>query len=678
MRIAEIAIPRPLDRTFDYEVPPALAGAVMPGARVRVPFGPRAGLTGFVMAVRDGEPAMPLKSVAAAPDPAPLLLPEQVELALWLSRRYCAPIGDCLKSMVPANLREARRPQVVPAPAAAAAPGPHPPCAFELTPGQKQALDTLGRALEARTFSAALLYGVPASGKTEVYARLIRQAAAGGGQALFLVPEISLTAPFFEEFAATVGLPVALWHSRIGAKSRREIWLGLRSGALRVIVGARSAALLPFCALRLAVLDEEQDESYKQDDQAPHYHARDVVLRRARACGAVVLLGSATPSIETFAMAQSGEISLVRMDERVSKTTGRPAVRILERAAGAGQCISPELVRGIRERLALREQVILIVNRRGFSNFLICRKCGWVARCPECSVAFIHHRRQRAAGPAGLFDDTGEFYLRCHHCGRSSEVPGQCGRCRGLELRLAGIGTQKVVSELKMLVPEARVLRLDGDTVEEEAKAESSIYRQFHAGKADVLVGTKLAAKGFHFPRVTLVGIVDADTMLSMPDFRAAERTVQLLVQAAGRAGRADRPGTVLLQTAQPTHYAIQSVARGDYAAFAQREIAMRGELQYPPASTLVRLLFVGRNESATAKAAAAGAEALRAVLDARDEVLGPAPGVHVQMGGLFRHHLLMKIMDASRVEGAIAAVRALELPSTVRVKVNVDPYDFF
>ncbi|MDE2291010.1 MAG: primosomal protein N' [Elusimicrobia bacterium] len=675
MRIAEVAVPVPLDKAFDYEVPAGLRDAVVPGARVRVPFGPRQ-LVGFVLAARDAEPDRPLKPLAKVLDPAPLLSCEQVTLARWLSARYCAPVGECVRPMVPSNLRTALRPVELPAAAAAQAPAPARPSGFELTGAQAAAIESLGALLEPRRHAAALLYGVPASGKTEVYLRLIRRAVSSGGQALFLVPEIALTKPFFADFSAGLGLPVALWHSQVGGKARRETWLGLRSGRVRVVVGARSACLLPFSDLRLAVIDEEQDESYKEDETAPYYHARDVVLERARAARALVVLGSATPSLEAFSRAASRGLELVRMDERVSKTTAPPPVRVLSRLPEHGECLSPELLAAVRDRLEKREQAILLVNRRGYSNFVICRHCAWVAKCPTCGVAFVHHKG--AADPGDLFGGVSGFRLLCHHCGKEEPVPLSCGRCGRGPLRFAGVGTQKVVEELRTRLPGARVLRMDGDSVAKEKAGETGVWGAFRDGKADVLVGTKLVAKGYHFPRVTLVGVVDADTMLGMPDFRAAERTVQLLVQAAGRAGRADRPGEVLLQTAQPAHYAIQAVARGDYGDYARRELEFRRDLRYPPASTLVRLLFLGRTDKATRQAAEGCAEALRAAPEAPDEVLGPAPGVHSKLEGRWRWHLLLKVCEEPRLAGVLAAVKSQPLPSGVQLKVNVDPYDMF
>ncbi|MFA6093261.1 MAG: primosomal protein N' [Elusimicrobiota bacterium] len=667
--IAEVGVPLPLDRTYDYEIPSSLRERVSVGVRVRAPFGPRR-IIGTVLSVREEEPKRPLKPLESVIDPEPALTSELAALARWMSVRYCSTFGECLRLLLPESVLGKRERKAV---AAFELPEPQTDAqaSFELTGGQSEALACLSEALKTRSFRAHLLFGVPASGKTEVYLRLIRQAVAGTGQALFLVPEIALTRPFFEHFSASVfpaspegsGVrPVALWHSRMSPRERREVWHGLRSGAVRVVVGPRSACLLPFKDLRLAVVDEEQDESYKQDGQVPYYHARDVVLERCRTFEAAAVLGSATPSVESFHQAKTGALRLIEMPQRVFTGTGAPPVRLLDRPAEGRSCIGPELLEALRERLQRREQSILLVNRRGFSNFAICRKCSWVARCPLCEVALIHHR-----------DESGGHLLRCHHCGRSASVPSRCGQCGAEALTFAGIGTQKVAAEVRCVLPGVRVLRMDRDTVSNGADAE--IYGSFLRGDADVLVGTKLVAKGFHFPRVTLVGVVDADTMLQMPDFRSSERTVQMLLQAAGRAGRAEAPGEVLLQTARPTDPALQAVARVDYAGFCSQELLVRRDLRYPPSTILVRVVFSGKTEAVVLRACESSADMLKAALG-EDSVLGPAPGLLAKLRGLHRWHLLLKL-PPERLETARAALRAMQNPSTVRVKVNVDPYDF-
>ncbi|MFA6318377.1 MAG: primosomal protein N', partial [Elusimicrobiota bacterium] len=587
MLIAEVAFPVPIHNTYHYLVPDALRG-VAAGCRVRATFGPRL-LTGTVLSVFDGEPGRPLKPLAAVVDASPVLSAEMLDTARWMSRRYGAAIGESARCLLPPFIRP-----VVPAPgapgdpkrpsgvslgtggegAAPAAPGDGTDAPFELTEGQKESVAALLERMRSRAHEVALLFGVPASGKTEVYLRLLREAVNGGGQALFMLPEISLTGPFFEEFRSRLGVPVALWHSRLGSRERSLAWSGLASGSVQVVVGARSSALLPFKDLRLVVVDEEQDESFKQESPPPYYHAREVVVQRARSHGALVVLGSATPSMETCQLALDGGARLLVMRERVlCKST--PTVSVCPKPAGE-LCISRALLDKLRERRERGEQSILLVNRRGFSTLVMCGKCGWVDRCVSCGVARIRHQEP----------DNG-FLMRCHHCGRSSPVLTACAKCGNAALWVAGTGTQKVVAELKEAIPGVKALRMDRDTLKESA-ADRRILADFRAGRAEVLVGTKLVAKSFHFPSVTLVGVVDADTMMHMPDFRASERTMQLLLQVAGRSGRGDKPGEVLIQTSHPDLARLGASTFCDYEDFARRELAARRDLAYPPFSALI------------------------------------------------------------------------------------------
>ncbi|HVA67064.1 MAG TPA: primosomal protein N' [Elusimicrobiota bacterium] len=662
MKIAEVAFPVPLPKGFHYLVPESMP--VSAGCRVRAPFGPRIAV-GTVVSLFDGEPQRPLKTLGSLVDSEPILPGELLECAVWMSRRYAAPIGECIRSVLPSFVKTpARRAHGLPPGSPQGATGQAPSAPFVLTPGQNRAVEFLGGRLAQRKFSGVLLYGVPASGKTEVYLRLIRRAIQNGGQALFLLPEISLTLPFFDEFSASLGVLVALWHSRLTPRQRREAWLGLASGDVKVVVGARSAALLPFKDLRLAVLDEEQDESFKQEGQSPYYHARELAFHRAQSWNALLVLGSATPSLESWKMARQGAVHFLDMPERVS-ASARPKVSVVP--IPAGQALSNELLERVKIRLARREQSILLVNRRGFSTVLLCPKCGWVARCPSCGVAQIQHE----APGSGAF-----FELRCHHCSHREALPQACPRCRNQGLRAAGVGTQKVMAELRRILPGARVLRMDQDTL--RAK-EEKIYERFKAGEADILIGTKLVAKSFHFPNVTLVGVIDADSMIHMPDFRASERAMQLLAQVSGRSGRAGKEGEVVLQSLKPEHDAVAKTVDGDYAAFADAELLSRRHLGYPPHSTLIRLVWSGKSEEAVLGAAEKTAEELRAKLSqAGHEITGPAPAVVRMTQGKPRYHLLVKTPELGEIERAVSAVRACPVPSGVKRSINVDPYDLF
>lgn len=662
MRIAEVAVPVPLHKTFHYSVPEGMT--VVPGVHVKAAFGPRR-MIGTVLSVFDGEPKMKLKPLDIVLASFPLVPRELLDCAGWMSRHYSAPIGECIRSLSPAFLQSKKPKKIIsepPAPPRVVKPSP----TFTLTQGQEQALGSMLDKLSRKEHSVALLYGVPASGKTEVYLRLIRQVVAAGGQALFLLPEISLTRPFFDEFSASLDVPVVLWHSQLGDRERREAWKGLESGTVKVVVGARSAVLLPFADLRLVVLDEEQDESFKQEGLSPLYHARDVALYRAKKTGALVVLGSATPSIESWQRARLGQAEMILMPNRVS-AQARPTVGLLAMPAW-GSCLSNELVAKVKDRLQKNEQTILLVNRRGFSTLVMCFKCGWVDRCPSCAVAKIQHQ---------LPDGT--FILRCHHCDRKGPLPANCPQCKNPALRIAGTGTQKVVAELKSRLPGVKVLRMDRDTVSKENKQEQKIYDRFKNGEADVLVGTKLVAKSFHFPEVTLVGVIDADTMIHMPDFRSSERTMQMLAQVAGRSGRAQKAGEVLIQTLHPEHYAIAGAAHGDYGQFADKELLFRKELRYPPYSILVRLLWLGKDQEKVASAAQASADELREKISLEEgDLLGPSPASPPAAHGQFRYHLLMKVYDPALLEDACERARSCALPSTVKLKINVDPYDLF
>jgi primosomal protein N' (replication factor Y) len=654
MRVAEVAFPLPLHRTFDYLVPDALAATVAPGSRVRAPFGPRR-LTGFVVGLKDAGDGRALKSLDEAEPP--LWGPDLVEMARWLSEKYCASLGECLSALLPNYLKAVRgwEPLAEPAPPASQEPR------FELNDEQSKAYERLASLLSERRHAAALLLGVPASGKTEIYLRLLEAVAREGAQALFLVPEIALTHPFLEEFAARLPVPLVSWHSKASVAAKKRAWLHLAGGRPAVVVGARSAALLPLPRLRLAVVDEEQDESYKQDGVNPQYHAREVAIERARRAGCLAILGSATPSLESYQKASAGEWDLLRLSRGVQQKA-RPSVTILDRRKSPTSLLLPELSAELKKALDEKEQTILVVNRRGFSPLTLCRHCGWLARCKACGIAMVHHQGE------------GGGSLRCHHCEAKMAVPAACPDCKK-PIAHSGAGTQRAESAARELLPDARVLRFDADTMKANKESES-LYRRFKKLEADVMVGTRLVSKGYHFPEVTLVGIVDADAMLDFPDFRGAEKTYQLLVQAAGRAGRAQKPGRVLLQTFHPDHYAIEAAAKGDYDAFAKRELEFRKELGYPPFGTLFRVVVSAADEAKAADAAETLTVELRKKLASNmTEVLGPGPAFHKQLRGKYRFHLLIKARGAS-ASMCRQALREIKAPSGSTAKVTVDPHD--
>ena len=519
-------------------------------------------------------------------------------------------------------------------------PDPGAPPAFDLHPGQQHALDALTRALDAERYATFLLHGVTGSGKTEVYIRALKRAVAQGRTGIILVPEIALTPQTVQRFRAPFGDRIAVLHSQMSAGERFDAWRALRDGRRSIAIGPRSAILAPLERLGLIVVDEEHEGSYKQFDPAPRYHARDVAVMRAHQAGAVCVLGSATPSLESVMNARWGKYTRLPMPERVPKADGTtatlPTVQIVDltlehkkhRLEGA---LSADLRAAIAARLRRREQVILLQNRRGYAPVIECEDCGWSPRCGACSVTLTYHKPRHR--------------LRCHYCGWTTALPRACPTCASGDLTQLGTGTQRVEEELADLFPDATVLRMDRDTTGRK-HAHHRILRRFeHEG--DVLLGTQMVAKGLDFGRVTLVGVVNADTGLLLPDFRAEERTVQLLMQVAGRAGRAERSGEVLLQTRNPAHPALLSVCAHDFGGFVKGALAERKLLGYPPFGRLASVEVRGPKRARAERLAETWAHALRQHAGASTEVLGPEPAFIARVKRQYRFRTILKSRQA-------------------------------
>jgi len=532
-----------------------------------------------------------------------------------------------------------------------------------LTDGQRAALDGIAEKLSAGG-GVILLDGVTGSGKTEVYLRAIEDVVATGGTAIVLVPEISLTPQTVGRFRARFGDLVAVLHSRLSAGERYDQWDLARSGAARVVVGARSAIFAPLKDVRLVVIDEEHESSYKQGS-SPRYHARAVAEQLAAANGAVVVLGSASPSMESMYRCDVGEWTRVRMPLRVADRA-LPSVTVVdlgaEFAAGNRSMFSGELTAALDEVRTAGRKAVLFLNRRGFASFLLCRECGYVPTCDSCSISMTYH-------------DAGSR-LVCHHCGARRPVPGACPRCSSPYLRQFGSGTQRVEAELTSRFGDWPVVRMDADTTRGKGAHERSLAA-FEALDSGVLLGTQMIAKGLDYPEVTLVGIVSADVTLNLPDFRAGERTYQLLEQVAGRAGRGEHPGRVVLQTYWPDHPAIVAAAQHDPAIFYGPESEMRSALGYPPYGRLANVHIRGRHSSDVAAHAAVVAEAVREVLETGWQLLGPSPSPLARIKGVWRWHLLVKAPVGAALPRALStAVGRVKRSSTVSVSVDMDPVD--
>ncbi len=502
---------------------------------------------------------------------------------------------------------------------------------FDLTPAQSAAVDLLIERIEVGAAAPVLLYGVTGSGKTEVYLRAAARAVSVGRGVLLLVPEIGLTSQLEQRARAVLGDQVVVVHSRMAAGERARAWWRLRTGKARVVVGPRSAVFSPIDDVGLIVVDEEQDSAYKQAER-PRYHGREVALWRAELEDATIVLGSATPSVESFAAGQKGEWSLARMPDRVGNRP-LPATELVDmreewRACGRS-LISRRLEEALAVRLERREQSLIMLNRRGFASAIVCRSCGDRGECPNCAVSLTYHRHDAA--------------LVCHYCDHREAVPTLCRQCGATALHDIGHGTQRLQEALVKRFPEARIERFDADRTKRRG-AHARILSSFGRGEIDVLVGTQMLAKGHDFAAVTLVGVVGADASLGMPDFRAAERTFQLLTQVAGRAGRGDLAGEVILQAHQPDHYAIEAALRHDFEGFYSREIEFRRRLAYPPFSALAVCLCRGKVATQVKEEADRLAAALRAVTGERARILGPASPPISRLRGKYRLQVLVKV----------------------------------
>ena len=709
-----------VDRLFTYKVPDGME--ISQGQQVKVPFGPRT-IEGFVVSFSDtcSLPPEKVREIVGTVRDYPTIMPELMELALWMKGRYLCNLVDALRLMMPSEMRGGRVKEKtarwahldVDADSAekyiekntrakkqaeiirALMEGPvetasHPqwaaairtlaekgivrldrqnvrrtPSALkqggrtqdpELMPGQKRAVDEMISALE-NGGGRFLLNGVTGSGKTEVYIRLVRRALEMGKSAIVLVPEIALTPQMVRWFHARFGADAAVLHSGLSGGERFDEWRRIRSGEARVIIGARSAVFAPAENIGVIVVDEEHENTY-QSDKRPRYDAREVAWHRAENSGAVLVLGSATPSIATYMRAMPGvrkenRLELIELIKRV-KDRPLPKVSIVdmrgELQMGNHSIFSGELHKELTECLESGHQAMLFINRRGFSTFVSCRACGKAVKCANCDVTMTYHQH--------------ENLLKCHYCGEVMTPPKVCPSCGSRHIKYFGAGTQKVEDEVRQAFPMARVDRLDIDTTAQK-DAHEKILERFRLGETNVLVGTQMITKGLDFPNVTLVGVVAADMTLNLPDYRSTERTFQLITQVAGRAGRADIPGKVVVQTYDPEHYAITLAAKQDYRAFYTRESAFRRMCLYPPFTVIARILFTGETPEGVQAAAEDAQDRLNAFIDEgghrRDIVQMRAVEAPIKLlRGQWRYQVFLKMYFKGDVEAVTEEMRRI------------------
>ncbi|MBI4353620.1 MAG: primosomal protein N' [Candidatus Omnitrophica bacterium] len=660
--IAQVVFNLPIDRAFDYVVPPDWESVLQPGMRVLAPFGRRQ-LVGYVLKTTPSTTIQAPKTLLRLIDDASMFTSDRWYVARWMTGYYGCSLGEALAAILPTGLHSVKKGDTKKGDTNTLGNVFVSPILPTLTAEQQRAFEVFTALVKAQRFAPFLLHGITGSGKTELYLRVIEKVLEQGRSAICLVPEIALTPQAIDRFRQRFASDVGIWHSRLTPRQRAIAWQDAASGRCCIMVGTRSAVFAPMHRIGLIILDEEHDPSYKQTE-SPRYHAREVAMARAKDAHAMVILGSATPSVESYDAATRGQLHLLELTQRVQ---GRalPKVEIVdmrqELTRGRRSAVfSVRLQRALEQTVDLNEQAILLLNRRGFARVAQCPACGTVSRCQACSVPLIYHATTNR--------------LRCHYCNREQDAPETCQVCSRGYVHLRGSGTQRIESELHRLFPASAIARMDADATKPR-DSHRRVYDLVTTRQIDLLVGTQMVAKGWDVPSVTLVGVISADTALNLPDFRAGERTFDLLTQVAGRAGRGDRPGRVIIQTFCPTHYAIRAASQHDYHAFYRAEIAMRRRFRLPPCVRLVDLTVQGRGEQRVERAARELATALKVRITRSISLLGPAPHRLSVLRGNHRWHVVLK---AKRVEPMLAVVRAtLQEGRRFRglpVIVDVDP----
>jgi primosomal protein N' (replication factor Y) len=729
---AEIVFNRPVEEVFLYEVPYPLRGRISAGKRVAAPFGRgNEPIIGYCVRLVDRTTRGGLKKLTHVLDDEALVTERMLELARWIAEHYCCALGQALDAMLPASVKSgvgtrdvlmvqlaaaarnqldslrlpkkqqrvvellacspepmtpaelARAAGCTPAPIDALrrqniletilrpvlpqvrAAGSEPAERFEPNADQRAVLDRIASRVAAGGFHAMLLHGVTGSGKTEVYLRAIKKLVEAGKEAIVLVPEISLTPQTIRRFRSRFP-HVAVLHSHLPDAERHAQWRQIAAGQTQVVVGARSAIFAPTRRLGLIIIDEEHEATFKQET-TPRYHARDVAWRRAELEGVPLLLGSATPSLESWHRAQTGRCELLELPDRVLNRE-LPQVQLIDLrhetlARNRRGALSQPLEQAMRRALESGGQVILLLNRRGFSTHIHCFQCGHVEKCRRCDIALVYHRdRSRAI---------------CHFCDLELPPPEKCAGCGDVSLNFRGLGTEKLEQEVRARFAEFACQRMDTDSMRGRGSHER-VLGAFRRGELKILLGTQMIAKGLDFPGVTLVGVVNADTALHLPDFRAAERTFQLVAQVAGRTGRGEHPGRVLVQTFSPGHPAIQAAGRHDFHAFAAAELPLRREHGYPPFASMARIIVRSKQDAAARTYIGELARRLGELIDERRDgirLLGPAPAPVSRVKNFYRYHLQVQAPEGFPLHQLLRpAIADTPPPRQVEIAIDVDP----
>jgi primosomal protein N' (replication factor Y) (superfamily II helicase) len=734
-RFAEVVLDIPLNKKFHYKIPPSFVNQIGIGKRVKVPFGTRT-IIGYCVGLTDVSDVGTTKDIIQVVDKKPILNIKMLEVAEWLANFYFCGWGEALETFLPFVIRKGLNAKTInvaklskdetfikdtistlrrkaPKQAKAlevlsgvdemavqeltiiskcktasiyslrdrgliilkkkqvddsifASKNFERTCHLEPTKEQAKAISLIKKRLRERKHNAVLLKGVTGSGKTEVYLQAISETIALGLKAIVLVPEISLTPQTIERFKSRFD-KVAVLHSSLSGRQRNNQWWEIRNGNADVVIGARSAIFAPLDNLGLIVIDEEHENTFKQDS-SPRYNARDVSLIRAKYENALVVLGSATPSLESYYNASIGKYDYVTLTSRIGDKP-LPPVKLVDMRHEIHwnkrtSNISTYLERCMRQCLSKKEQILLFLNRLGFSSFISCRRCGFVLKCKSCDISLTYHKKKDA--------------VICHYCYSETSVPKECPECRSPGIKFFGFGIERIEEEIRVKFPEYELFRMDSDTMKGRDSHEKALSA-FKRGDIDILLGTQMIAKGLDFPNVTLVGVLSADTIINLPDFRASERTFQLLSQVAGRTGRGSKGGQVIIQTHNPEHYSITCAASHDYDRFAKKELEYRKQLYYPPYGRLARIVLRGKESKDVKEKSIDIANKLReAIKSCKDEVdiLGPAPTPITRIKDKYRWHIIVKSNDLEKLQMALKNIENERKKSKkVQIIIDVDPY---
>jgi len=732
MKYASVVLDTHIDKVLDYSVPSSLLTILKPGARIETTLRGRK-MRGYIYALKDDSDVPRVKPLLGVLPENTWIRPELFKLGLWMAKYYIASLDQVFKCMIPPSIRKEVKARTkiylslgktkqtlieavkdlrrtFPAQSAALeyllkengayqhdlteelkiSKSPIDTLLkkklikskkieasdslfenyFETKPKtlkkeQQKAFEEIGKTLDEKKFQVHLLHGITGSGKTEVYMQLMQKAIDQGQSVIVLVPEVALTSQLIEKFRARFKEPIAILHHKRSLGERSSDWSKILEGKAPIVLGARSAIFSPAKDLGLIIIDEEHDSSYKQTEEAPCYQARDVAIMRAKMQNACVVLGSATPSLESFYKAEKGKYALSSMTKRAANAS-LPKVKILDMVKeyeknGGYTHFSNDLLEGIKTRYQKGEQTLLFLNRRGFHASQACTSCSNIISCPHCDISLTYHKK--------------ENILRCHLCDYYLPSPRNCPSCSSLDtFKFKGFGTEHIERSLNAILPDIRTLRMDRDTTRKKTSHED-LFDAFRSGKADVLIGTQMIAKGFHFPSVSLVGVLNSDGALSIPDFRAPENVFQLITQVAGRAGREEIDGEVIIQTRMPQHPVIKLAMNQDYLNFYKEELESRKLFLFPPFSRMIKLTFSSTNEKGAKQIAEHFREEVLKNLSPGDKIHPVIPAIHAKVKDRFRFQFLIRSQKMLKLIENVTHVKAhFQIPSKVRLLIDVDP----